>query len=303
MMYRTNSYAGNTWDVFWYEKNLQGDIVAVYNSSGTKLVTYDYYDAWGNYTVSYSNNGATTGAQYNPFRYRGYYYDTDLGMYYLQSRYYDAKICRFISADGYVSTGQGLLGNNMFAYCGNDPVNRGDPAGCWWEDLLKQIYNNVIYPASEIVESVLSHFNSTLSIGGALTISLGVVVINYQYSLAIDTSGDVVWQYTQGDGAGAGMGVSFTFFAMTTNAPSVDDLQGIGYQYGGSISDGFCIGGDGILIPNEDKKQVYTGHDINIGVSSPGCEVHVIRGKTKNITCKVNIFELIREIHQKVDGI
>ena len=129
MMYRTTSYAEGAFDVFWYEKNLQGDIVAVYNSSGIKLVTYDYYDAWGNYTVSYSNSGASTGVQYNPFRYRGYYYDTDLGMYYLQSRYYDAKICRFISADGYVSTGQGLLGNNMFAYCNNNPVNNVDPTG------------------------------------------------------------------------------------------------------------------------------------------------------------------------------
>ena len=110
MLYRTPSYATNTFDVFWYEKNLQGDIVAVYNSSGTKLVSYNYTDAWGNHSISYSNGGASTGAQYNPFRYRGYYYDTDLYMYYLQSRYYDAKICRFISADGYVSTGQGDLG-------------------------------------------------------------------------------------------------------------------------------------------------------------------------------------------------
>ena len=224
-------------------------------------------------------------------------------MYYLQSRYYDAKICRFISADGYVSTGQGLLGNNMFAYCNNDPVNRVDPAGCWGEDLLKQIFNNVIYPASEIMESVLSHFNGTLSIGGALTISLGVVVINYQYSLAIDTSGDMVWQYTQGNGGGAGMGVSFTLFAMTTNVPSVDDLQGIGYQSGGSISDALCIGGDRIVIPNKDKNQVYTGSDINIGISSPGFEVHVIRGETINNSGKTNIFELIREIHKKVNGI
>ena len=54
-------------------------------------------------------------------------------MYYLQSRYYDAKICRFINADIYVSTGQGVLGNNMFAYCGNNPVNRVDPTGkIWW---------------------------------------------------------------------------------------------------------------------------------------------------------------------------
>ena len=129
MMYRTESYAEGTWDTFWFEKNLQGDIVAVYNSSSTKVATYTYNDAWGNYTVSYANGGGSTGAVYNPFRYRGYYYDTDLGMYYLQSRYYDSAICRFINADGYVSTGQGVIGNNMFAYCNNNPVMYVDHSG------------------------------------------------------------------------------------------------------------------------------------------------------------------------------
>ena len=129
MMYRTTSYTVDQWDIFWFEKNLQGDIVAVYNESGTKVATYTYSDAWGNHTASYTNGGGSTGAQYNPFRYRGYYYDTDLGMYYLQSRYYDPNTCRFINADGYVSTGQGLIGYNMFAYCGNNPVMRVDPTG------------------------------------------------------------------------------------------------------------------------------------------------------------------------------
>ena len=59
----------------------------------------------------------------------GYYYDSDLGFYYLQSRYYDPGVKRFINADGYVSTGQGLLGYNMFAYCGNNPVMYTDPSG------------------------------------------------------------------------------------------------------------------------------------------------------------------------------
>ena len=152
MMYRTTSYAEGTFDVFWYEKNLQGDIVAVYNSAGTKLVTYDYYDAWGNYTVSYSNSGATTGAQYNPFKYRGYYYDADLGMYYLQSRYYDAKICRFISADSYISTGQGIISFNMFAYCNNNPVNYYDPCGNSLMELIKSIIDQI----KELVDKMKS---------------------------------------------------------------------------------------------------------------------------------------------------
>ena len=85
--------------------------------------------------MTYANGGASTGAKYNPFRYRGYYYDTDLGMYYLNSRYYDSKICRFINADTYVSTGQSLTGNNMFAYCDNNPVMRCDFTGEFSVDL------------------------------------------------------------------------------------------------------------------------------------------------------------------------
>ena len=111
-----------------YEKNLQGDIVAIYNASGTKLVSY-VYDAWGNVTRTYHNGGSSTGAAKNPFTYRGYYYDWDTGFYYLQSRYYDPAVGRFINADGYVSTGQGLIGNNMFAYCNNNPVMYVDRNG------------------------------------------------------------------------------------------------------------------------------------------------------------------------------
>ena len=116
------------WDTYWYEKNLQGDIIAIYSASGTQLVTYKY-DAWGKTTVTYSNNGANTTAVKNNLTYRGYYYDSDLDLYHLQTRYYDPVICRFINADGYLSTGQGLTGYNMFVYCGNNPVMYVDYIG------------------------------------------------------------------------------------------------------------------------------------------------------------------------------
>ena len=139
MMYRTTSYAVNQWDVFWLEKNLQGDIVAVYNSTGTKVASYNYIDAWGNHSVSYTNGGGSTGAQYNPFRYRGYYYDTDLGMYYLQSRYYDPNTCRFISPDSeavLTATPMALTDKNLYAYCDNNPVTRVDGDGEFWTAIL-----------------------------------------------------------------------------------------------------------------------------------------------------------------------
>lgn len=131
MQFRTNSMAKDTYYTFWFEKNLQGDIVAVYNESGVKVLTYTY-DAWGNFTKTWSNSsGNNSYAQYNPFAYRGYYYDTELGMYYLQSRYYDPAIGRFISSDGQLNGG--LLGYNQFAYCANNPVMNIDPDGhAWW---------------------------------------------------------------------------------------------------------------------------------------------------------------------------
>ena len=135
MGYRNSTYPSGTVNTYWFEKNLQGDIIAVYNENATLLVSYTY-DAWGKIEISEHNlSGTNFNATYNPFRYRGYYYDSELGFYYLNSRYYDPETGRFINTDGYVSTGSGLIGHNMFTYCGNNPVNRVDPMGQFWKEL------------------------------------------------------------------------------------------------------------------------------------------------------------------------
>ncbi len=95
--YRASTYAADVWDTYFYEKNLQGDIIAVYTADGVKKLSYTY-DAWGNFTVTYLN-GANLVTMKTLFAYRGYYYDSDLGLYYLNSRYYDSNTGRFISAD------------------------------------------------------------------------------------------------------------------------------------------------------------------------------------------------------------
>ena len=135
MAYRDSTYVSGAFDFYLFAKNVQGDILYIYNTSGTRLVTYTY-DAWGNVTTSYSNGGASTAARYNPFRYRGYYYDTETGFYYLNSRYYDPAVGRFLNADGYINGNGDILGFNMFAYCGNNPVNRIDESGALWIELL-----------------------------------------------------------------------------------------------------------------------------------------------------------------------
>ena len=116
--------SSGTVTVGYYFLNGQGDVVQIENASGTVLATYSY-DPWGK---PISSTG--TFASINPLRYRGYYYDTETGFYYLQSRYYDPAISRFINADSYAATG-GLLGYNMFAYCENDPVNALDSSGSY----------------------------------------------------------------------------------------------------------------------------------------------------------------------------
>ena len=121
-------YNGTT---YYYILSLQGDVVAILDSSGVCVVEYTY-DAWGRLLSTTGSMSGTLGL-HNPLRYRGYVYDRETGLYYLQSRYYNPAICRFISADAFVSTGQGILGHNMFAYCRNNPVIREDAAGT--EDL------------------------------------------------------------------------------------------------------------------------------------------------------------------------
>ena len=122
---------------YYYLRNGQNDIVGLMDESGVRVVEY-IYDAWGK-LISTTGTLATTLGADNPFRYRGYYYDTETGLYYLTTRYYDPEVCRFISADVYMSTGQGVLGGNMWAYCLNNPVNRFDTCGTWsmpnWEKI------------------------------------------------------------------------------------------------------------------------------------------------------------------------
>ena len=135
------------WSTYWFEKNLMGDIVAVYDEYGTLLVSYRY-TGYGDCYLTSHNGGYNTPAYDNPFMFRGYYYDKDLNLYRLGTRYYDAKICRFINADKVMSGANGeLVGCNLYVYCFNNPVMFTDENGNWpeWGDkfLAHEIYNVV----------------------------------------------------------------------------------------------------------------------------------------------------------------
>ena len=123
---------------YYLVKNLQGDVTQIRSVYGTVLVEYAY-DAWGN-VLDISGTYASTLGQNNPIRYRGYYYDSETSLYYLNSRYYDPANRRFINADniGYLGAGSNLTGYNLFAYCGNNPVMGYDPYGTFdWSSFGK----------------------------------------------------------------------------------------------------------------------------------------------------------------------
>ncbi len=120
---------------YFYRKDAQGNISAILDSNGNIVVEYKY-DSWGNHAVLDANGADIASATHignlNPFRYRGYYYDAETGLYFLKTRYYDPEVGRFITIDdiSYIDP-ETINGLNLYAYCGNNPVMGYDPDGTW----------------------------------------------------------------------------------------------------------------------------------------------------------------------------
>ena len=156
-------YNTTTLQPYYYQRNILGDVIAIRDTVGTKVVEYAY-DAWGNCTVVSHTNANL--ANYNPIRYRGYYYDRETKLYYLNARYYNPEWRRFISHDdsAYLDpeTPNGL---NLYVYCNNDPVNYSDPSGhdAEWYNVLGWIGIGLVAAAATVL--TLGAFG--IAMGGA----------------------------------------------------------------------------------------------------------------------------------------
>ena len=114
--------------LYFYRKDAQGNIIAILNSDGAVVARYEY-DAWGNHTVLAEEEYLSL-AKANPFRYRSYYFDTETGLYYLKTRYYDPELGRFISQDSVdYAAPETINGLNLYAYCLNNPISYIDQSG------------------------------------------------------------------------------------------------------------------------------------------------------------------------------
>ena len=112
---------------YYYVRNGLMTITGLVDANGASVVNY-FYDSWGNMLNITGSMAASLGKD-NPYRFKGYYYDEETGMYYLKSRYYQPEICRFISADVYIATELNTNGSNMYSYCKNNPVMLMDSDG------------------------------------------------------------------------------------------------------------------------------------------------------------------------------
>ncbi len=171
---QNGSLVGMTYDTatttgkFYFVKNLQGDIIGILNSSGKLLASYTY-DAWGNVLSAVNHDDPLDLAHRNPLRYRGYVYDSETELYYLQSRYYDPEIGRFLNADSYAQTYETVVGSNMFAYCGNNPVKCADDGGEWANIVIGAVVGAAVAGLTTYLETGDVKASIISGVGGAIS--------------------------------------------------------------------------------------------------------------------------------------
>ena len=195
---------------YYFRKNFRNDVLAILNASGEVVVEYSY-DPWGNILAVNGSLASTLGAD-NPFRYRGYYYDTESCFYYLNSRYYDAKVCRFVNADDastLTATPTGLTDKNLYSYCDNNPVMRKDDGGEFWHILVGAVVGAIVSGVAKAVENVIENkpWNDGLATSmltgaacGALAATGAPVAVMAVGNAAISMAGNMADQIIENKG-------------------------------------------------------------------------------------------------------
>ena len=207
-------------------------MTGIYDASGTKIGEYTY-DAWGNCSVTYGIGKDVV--KNNPIRYRSYYYDKETNLYYLNARYYDPALRRFLSLDSteYLDpdTPNGL---NLYAYCNNDPVNYADPSGHSWESFwggLNNWFNDnwvkLAIGAGAITLGVLTAGVAALIGGASIATALGAMGTAAVSSLV-----------QVGISSAISAGIGFVVSGLTSNS-----LEGALNGLLNGLVDGFMWGG------------------------------------------------------------
>ena len=244
-----NYYAGYNTEDYIYAFNVQGDVTKILKSNGTIVVEYTY-DAYGNIT-SISGIQASTIGIYNSMRYRGYKYDEEIGMYYLNSRYYDPEIGRFINADGMLGEVGQLGTTNMYAYCANNPVMYVDPSG---ESFIAYIILAVIGVIIQL--SLAAADDADLTIGIDLSLFMQTADLPVTAPFFHNTK-----PYSPNI---ARFGITVVIDYSDEKNEKIEFYPHAGFGYGYGAGPSISVG----LIANYDEAGDYSGHFLSTSVGS-----------------------------------
>ena len=246
--------------------NSMGDVLGLYTNTGELVASYEY-DTWGQVISVKDGKGVdiddtTHIGIINPIRYRGYYYDSETELYYLQARYYNPEVGRFLNADGYFSTGAGTLSKNMFTYCFNNPIMFIDPDGAWTISVM--VTGNANFGVGV-----------GYSIGGAFD---GNGNFDTQQSYCLLGKND---SFSIG-GIDAGIGISIQI----TRAETVYDLYGLGTNVGFAVGESGYFGIDAVALDSiynsmNSENEDFDGVQFTVGVGI-GVDTHVNQSYTEH---------------------
>ncbi len=241
---------------YTYRKDAQGNIIAILDRRGNVVVQY-VYDSWGRHT-SIDNTTVNLGTL-NPFRYRGYYFDTEMGLYYLNTRYYDPAIGRFISIDGieYLDP-ETINGLNLYAYCNNNPVMNIDPNGNkWWHWVAA-----AVAVVGITVATVFTAGGAALAIGAALGVGkalLGATMVGAAIGGLVAGGMELISQ-----------GLATNWGKVDWGALAIETFTGAAYgaatgMMGATTSAGLRVGLRGVMVAMSGVNAVL--HGVNSGQS------------------------------------
>ena len=206
---------------YFYIRNVQNDVIGLHDSEGKVVVNYSY-DTWGN-IVSITGSLKDSVGKKNLYRYRGYRYDEDTGMYYLQSRYYNPEWGRFINSDALIGQPGDLLSFNMFGYCHNNPVNMSDGSG-YWPKWLKKAAKAVKKAVNKVVSSVKKavKYVAKVAVISVVTRTNPVAAMNYVRNTQVDKNQRTTTQNRlindQNDTSGTGGNFRYGLYSASNNA-------------------------------------------------------------------------------------
>ena len=235
---------------YYVQKNIQGDVVALVD--GNKVVVAKYiYDAWGNHKVydgdNVENSDRTFIGNINPFRYRGYYYDAESGLCYLQTRYYDPEIGRFINSDSidYIDT-ESINGLNLYSYCGNNPVMGVDPEGTlFWFIIIGVAIGAVVGGVSGGIEA---HQNGEDVFGGVLSGALVGGALGGVSALGGALGAGAIAANTLTVVGSIGIAAGTSFLAGAGSYAIEQSFNGRDINWGDMAKTGLLIMGEGLMM-------------------------------------------------------